>query len=206
MTFRIAKFCGAFACALQLLLERSLDNLPLRVPTRKRMSWAFGIKRQASQQDTKSAETSEQALEKLQGFHQLVKVLLLLQQPLLAAREMHVLDAVLSNLQDALERAYQQDTTRHTEDAKKSYRFAINAIYEGLAVQVPSAWLPGTNVNKLRANLNSWLQLAVDRYKHWRCCFLPLMPSGRPTYSSIDVISPANTIRLLLGEYCITVL
>lgn len=80
-----------------------------------------------------------------------------------------------SNLQDALERAYQQDITRQTEEAKKSYRFAINAIYEGLAVQVPSAWLPGSNVNKLRSNLNSWLQLATDRYKHWQCCCLPLI-------------------------------
>ena len=76
-------------------------------------------------------------------------------------------------MQDALERAYQQDVTRQTEDAKKTYRFAIKAINEGLALQVPSAWLPGTNVNKLRCNLSSWLQLAVDRYKHWQGCILP---------------------------------
>ena len=113
-----------------------------------------------------------------------------LQIILLASEKIHVLDAALSNLQDALERAYQQDVTRQTEDAKKSYRFAINAIYEGLTVQVPSAWLPGTNVNKLRCNLNSWLQLAVDRYKHWQCCFLPLMPSApaRPRYSTIVML------------------
>ena len=92
----------------------------------------------------------------------------------LMASETDVLSFSLSNLQDALERAYQQDITRQTGDAKKSYRFAINAIYEGLAVQVPSAWLPGTNVNKLRCNLNSWLQLAVDRYMHWQRCFLLL--------------------------------
>lgn len=79
MTFRIVRSCGALACAIQHLLKRSLGKLPL--PTlllaHERMSWAFGIKRQASQQDTKSPETSEQAIEKLQGFHQLVKVLLL---------------------------------------------------------------------------------------------------------------------------------
>lgn len=124
---------------------------------------------------------------------------------LLASEKRHLLDAARSNLQDALERAYQQDITRQTEDAKKSYQFAINAIYEGLAVQVPSSWLPGTNVNKLRCNLNSWLQLAVDRYKHWQYCFLPLMPSasGRPRYSSNCFVAPMHTIRLLLGSDCI---
>ena len=82
MNFRIAKLCGDFACALQLLLKRSLGKLPLPAssPARKRMSWTFGIKRQAAQQDPKNPETSEQATEKLQGFHQLVKVLLLLHQ------------------------------------------------------------------------------------------------------------------------------
>ena len=82
MSFRVANFCGAFTCALQYLLKRSLGKLPLPTftPARKRMSWVFGIKRQASQQDTTSPETSEQAIEKLQGFHQLVKVLLLLHQ------------------------------------------------------------------------------------------------------------------------------
>ena len=80
MSFRIAKLCRAFAYALQLLLKRSLGKLPLptSLSARKRMSWTFGIKRQPAQQDPKSPETSEQAIEKLQGFHQLVKVLLLL--------------------------------------------------------------------------------------------------------------------------------
>lgn len=84
MTFCIVRFCGAFACAIQHLLKRSLGKLPLppSLFAHKRMSWAFGIKRQASQKDTKSPETSEQAIERLQGFHQLVKVLLLHQSEL----------------------------------------------------------------------------------------------------------------------------
>ena len=87
-----------------------------------------------------------------------------------------VLTPAVSNVQDALERAYQQDVSNPTEEAKKSYHFAVKAINEGLALKVPSAWLPGTNVSKLRCNLNNWLQLAVDRYcpKHclpasWEC-------------------------------------
>lgn len=81
----------------------------------------------------------------------------------------HVCIPASSNLQDALERAYQQDVSNQTEEAKRSYHFAVKAINEGLALKVPSAWLPGTNVSKLRCNLNDWLQLAVDRYCTLTC-------------------------------------
>ncbi len=67
-------------------------------------------------------------------------------------------------VQDALERAYKQDVSGHTAEASKLYRLGIDTIYEGLGLQVPSAWLTGSNVNKWRSNLNNWLQLANDRY------------------------------------------
>lgn len=70
----------------------------------------------------------------------------------------------VSTLQDALERAYKQDTSGCTAEASKLYRLGIDTIYEGLGLQVPSAWLTGSNVNKWRSDLNSWLQLANDRY------------------------------------------
>ncbi len=70
----------------------------------------------------------------------------------------------LSAPQDTLERAYKQDVSGHTAEASKLYRLGIDTIYEGLGLQVPSAWLTGSNVNKWRSNLNSWLQLANDRY------------------------------------------
>lgn len=69
----------------------------------------------------------------------------------------------LSSPQDTLERAYKQDVSGHTAEASKLYRLGIDTIYEGLGLQVPSAWLTGSNVNKWRSNLNSWLQLANDR-------------------------------------------
>ncbi len=70
----------------------------------------------------------------------------------------------LSSPQDTLERAYKQDVSGHTAEASKLYRLGIDTIYEGLGLQAPSAWLTGSNVNKWRSNLNSWLQLANDRY------------------------------------------
>lgn len=66
-------------------------------------------------------------------------------------------------LQDALERAYKQDIAGHRVEASKLYRLGIDTIYEGLGLEVPSAWLTGSNINKLRSNLNSWLQAANDR-------------------------------------------
>ena len=134
------------------------------------MSWAFGTRPakqdvKASKEDTKKPETSEQAIEKLQGFHQLVKVFRFCRTNMLPKNILLLTyKGAVSHVQDALERAYQQDVSNQTEEARKSYHFAVKAINEGLALKVPSAWLPGTNVSKLRCNLNNWLQLAVDRY------------------------------------------
>lgn len=75
-----------------------------------------------------------------------------------------VLDHIYIALQDALERAYEQDVSGHTAEASKLYRLSIATIFEGLALQVPTAWLTGSNVNKWRSNLNKWLQSANDRY------------------------------------------
>ena len=98
--------------------------------------------------------------------------------------------ALLSDPQDALERAYQYDISRQGEEARRDYRTGIAAIHEGLKLQIPSAWLPGTNVSKLRSQLNSWLQLATDRYctkftfrnftsQLTSCCRHPMRCCGR---------------------------
>ena len=65
--------------------------------------------------------------------------------------------------QDALESAYRQHVSGNIAEAIKSYRIGVAAINEGLSLQVPEAWLTGSNVNKLRSELNSWLQVATDR-------------------------------------------
>ncbi|KAL0029319.1 hypothetical protein WJX79_010048 [Trebouxia sp. C0005] len=104
------------------------------------MSWVFGAKSRPSSTDAvKEKEHPEKATEKLQAYHELAK--------------------------DTLERAYKQDVSGHTAEASKLYRLGIDTIYEGLGLQVPSAWLTGSNVNKWRSNLNSWLQLANDRLR-----------------------------------------
>ncbi|KAL0038900.1 hypothetical protein WJX77_001190 [Trebouxia sp. C0004] len=119
------------------------------------MSWVFGTKSRASSTDAvKEKEHSEKATEKLQAYHELAK--------------------------DTLERAYKQDVSGHTAEASKLYRLGIDTIYEGLGLQVPSAWLTGSNVNKWRSNLNSWLQLANDRLRD--------LESPEPSTSAAQII------------------
>ena len=65
--------------------------------------------------------------------------------------------------QDALDRAIRTDQSGQKAEAIKLYHLAINAIYEGLSLKVPAAWLTGSNVNKWRSELNDWLQGATDR-------------------------------------------
>lgn len=128
--------------ALRSLVQHSVGILSLLgvSPFSTRMSWAFGIKpRSSSAKPIKEKDVTDKAIDKLQAYHKLAE--------------------------DALERAYKQDVSGCTAEASKLYRLGIDTIYEGLGLQVPSAWLTGSNVNKWRSDLNSWLQLANDRLR-----------------------------------------
>ena len=86
---RADNVCASFVYALQRIVQRSVRLLVLRGPltVSRRMSWAFGIKpRQAAPQNGKGQESSERAIDKLQGYHQLAKVTTLLQQQQLAQK------------------------------------------------------------------------------------------------------------------------
>ena len=117
--------------------------------------------------------------------------------------------------QDALERAYQQDVAGHRAEACKLYRLGIDTIYEGLSLEVPSAWLTGSNVNKCRSNLNTWLQAANNRYncccaaatrsslvqslrcQHSFChCRLRDLQSPQPSTSAADITQTPTASRL----------
>ncbi|KAA6428494.1 MAG: spastin-like [Trebouxia sp. A1-2] len=158
---------------LALTLSRALHNLLqqfagwsclLELPsTSNRMSWVFGAKSRPSSTDAvKEKEHPEKATEKLQAYHELAK--------------------------DTLERAYKQDVSGHTAEASKLYRLGIDTIYEGLGLQVPSAWLTGSNVNKWRSNLNSWLQLANDRLRD--------LESPEPSTSATQITKTLPQSRL----------
>ncbi|DBB00680.1 TPA: hypothetical protein ACH3X3_002354 [Trebouxia sp. C0006] len=142
MSKLLGRLATTLSRALHTLLQRSAGwSCPLELPsTSNRMSWVFGAKSRASSTDAVNEnEQSEKAIEKLQAYHELAK--------------------------DTLERAYKQDVSGHTAEASKLYRLGIDTIYEGLGLQVPSAWLTGSNINKWRSNLNSWFQLANDRLR-----------------------------------------
>ena len=64
--------------ALSYFLRRFLTVLALSKPERRqsRMSWVFGVKPRASPSERgKSVDSSEKAVEKLQAYHELAKVL-----------------------------------------------------------------------------------------------------------------------------------
>ncbi len=162
MSKLLGRLATTLSRALHTLLQRSAGwSCPLELPsTSNRMSWVFGAKSRASSTDAVNEnEQSEKAIEKLQAYHELAKVL-----KSCSPHQRPLVYVALSSPQDTLERAYKQDVSGHTAEASKLYRLGIDTIYEGLGLQVPSAWLTGSNINKWRSNLNSWFQLANDRY------------------------------------------
>lgn len=156
--------------AVQSLRQRSAEFLLQLRPSLQytRMSWTFGLKpRAASADSAKTHESSEKTVEKLQAYHELAK--------------------------DALERAYEQDVSGHIAEASKLYRLSIATIFEGLALQVPTAWLTGSNVNKWRSNLNKWLQSANDRLRD--------LESPEPSASATQItktssVSPSSSSNI----------
>lgn len=103
----VEKCCAQFACALQLIVHRSFGLLAAHIsrPLRPPMSWMFGNKqRQATPQNGKGPEFAEQALEKLQGYHQLAKVLI--QQVHRCQRTEQLLPCCVLNLANVLNKSF----------------------------------------------------------------------------------------------------